>query len=307
MDISRALPVPWMFPNLRSLDIGQEIYPSTWLAGLGALGRLEHLKLRIRVSILHPEGEAVQLPPFPCLTSLELKVGSDDTLVHLQLSELPTLAELDLDGAEGKAALLVSKPAPQLQRLSCWLGGLSVDFATLPGLRAACFASYTELDRAASIAAATALTCLELREWDPDWEHSSALELLQSLPPSVSCLGLQGHWAPEAAALVGQLTGLSALALRVGYDDDPEPLAAGAPVWAGLRGFSWSDAGDMGDGLNLQQVCWRPWGLDRYKVVTNSSENQSGWECGRCASKPGLGSSVTSDICLLISEVCSLR
>ncbi|GAB4813911.1 hypothetical protein N2152v2_000957 [Parachlorella kessleri] len=215
--------------------------------GLGALTSLEHLKLSIRDITQLSEDEDVQLPPLPALTCLEL----DDTQVPVQLAGLPALAELRLEGGDGSADLLASEPAPQLRHLSCRVAELSVDLEMLPGLTAACFAPYTHLDGPASIEAATALARLEL--WDIERHASSALELLCSLPPTLTSLALQGDWPAEAAEVMGQMTGLAALALGNSWEKELKAPPAEAPDWAGLRAFGWSVNGMYGDELNLPQ------------------------------------------------------
>ncbi|GAB4813914.1 hypothetical protein N2152v2_000960 [Parachlorella kessleri] len=217
---------------------------------LHSFGR-EHLKVTIGVPGRRTKDAAVPLLAFAGLTCLELRLAYGSAPLHLQLAELPALAELHLSDYTDKVALRASKPAPRLLHLSCLLGQLSADFAMLPGLKTACFASFTKLDCVANIAAATALTCLQLCEWNTDWEHSSGMELLRTIPSSVKCLALEGDWSEEVAALVGQQTGLEALALRGCENYDPVAPPAGAPVWAGLRAFSWTNAGDSRDRLNL--------------------------------------------------------
>ncbi|GAB4813912.1 hypothetical protein N2152v2_000958 [Parachlorella kessleri] len=117
-----------------------------------------------------------------------------------------------------------------------------------------CFAFSSGLHRVANFAAATALTCLQLRKWESYRLQSSALELLRSLPPLVKCLAFEGDWSEEVAALVGQQTGLAALVLSTWQGCYPEAPSERAPVWTGLRAFSWSAGGHHGDRLNLPEA-----------------------------------------------------
>ncbi|GAB4813923.1 hypothetical protein N2152v2_000969 [Parachlorella kessleri] len=169
-----------------------------------------------------------------CRQALPLVEVVLDFELHIQLDDLPALTDLSL--WEGRFALQASRPAPQLQRLLSRAEHMAVDVAALPCLRSAEISTSCRHERPASIAAATALTYLALQnlrflEWDP-----STLELLRSLPPSVSCLTMREKWPQEAADVLGGLTSLVGLVL-----DGRGPLPAeGAPLWAGLRALDCS-------------------------------------------------------------------
>ncbi|GAB4813925.1 hypothetical protein N2152v2_000971 [Parachlorella kessleri] len=147
---------------------------------------------------------------------------------------MPALSGLELLG--GRVAVQASRRAPQLQRLVNSAEHLAVDFAALPGLVSATLAAFCQLQRPASIAAATSLTYLSLRTHGYPCDPS-ALEMLRSLPP-VSCLTMDKGWPQQAVDLVGNMTSLVGLELRYG-GGAPWP-ADDAPVWAGLRAFKGS-------------------------------------------------------------------
>ncbi|GAB4813928.1 hypothetical protein N2152v2_000974 [Parachlorella kessleri] len=206
---------------------------STWLCELSSLQVLRELRLRFwELTDAATAGAAVRFPSLPSLAHLNVTVWQGPPELHIELDDLPALTELELNG--GRAALQASRPVPKLQRLSNYAEKLAVDFGALPCLKSATFYTSRQLDAPASIAAATALTYLELNiaedEWDP-----SALELLRSLAPSVRCVSMGEHWPQEAADLLGNMTNLVGLELR--YATFTPLLADDAPVWAGLRAF----------------------------------------------------------------------
>ena len=252
LEVTRALPVPAIFPNLQQLVVDQPVDAADWLLGLGDLQSLEVLELHIKPS-LPPAPAPVQLPPLLRLTSLELNL-LPGTEVQLQLARLPKLAKLRLEGEDGRASLVASQPAPQLRRLVCYVAQLSADFAALPGLASASFDPRQRLDQPASIAAATALTHLKLCDLDDLKQTEWALELLQSLPPSLSCLQLHGEWPLEAALLLGKVPGLRALGLDYwGQNEAPLPPADDS-LWTRLRAISWSCRIEDGERLTVPQV-----------------------------------------------------
>ncbi|GAB4813906.1 hypothetical protein N2152v2_000952 [Parachlorella kessleri] len=182
--------------------------------------------------------------------------------IQRKLAQLPALAELDLHGGYGRAALLASGPAAQLQGLTCLLGKLSVDFSALPGLKDFRVTNFVQLVGGASIAAATALTRVELTEWHQGWEHGSALEVLKNLPRSVKLLHLMGDWPVAAAALVGSLQGLVALDLEYVGAGQPALPVVGMPVWTSLRAISWVVVADV----SLPQVLRQASNLEALQV-----------------------------------------
>jgi len=261
-NITHALPVPAIFPNLRVLEVNRPVTDAAWLAGLSALPCLEKLRLLEQSGLLKTANAALQLPMLSRLTFLELEM-LPRALVQLQLAGLPVLAKLRLDGSLGKAALLTSGPAAQLQRLVCRVGQLSADFSALQGLQSAYFDVSTQLDQAASIAAATAPTCLELVCVGEHTDSRLGMDLLRNLPPSIRCLA--GSWPQDVAPLLGALTGLAGLSMHY-WGPHPMPLPpVGAPFWARLRAFSWAVEEDNGPNLNLPQVWqvarWVMWHL----------------------------------------------
>ncbi|GAB4817245.1 hypothetical protein N2152v2_004291 [Parachlorella kessleri] len=206
---------------------------SPWLRELSSLRRLESLVLGfLELTNAATAGAAVRFPSLPSLAHLRVHAWSGPPELHVQLDDLPALIELELyDG--GRAALQASRPALQLQKLTCTAECLAVDFAALPCLKYGTFSLLCQLEDPATIAVATALTYLELdgrAEWGP-----SPLEVLRSLPPSVRCVSMDEQWPQEAADLLGDMTSLVGLQL---HHLDVAPLPADdAPVWAGLRAF----------------------------------------------------------------------
>ncbi|GAB4816499.1 hypothetical protein N2152v2_003545 [Parachlorella kessleri] len=270
--IQGALPVPSIFPNLRNLCVEDPV-GSDWVAGLGALEDLQWLELSVK-SQEEPAGSAIQLPLLPRLTCLVLDV-QPGAVVQLHLGKLPALSELVVDGGEGGAALLTDEPVRHLHHLDCGgLGRLSADFVTLPGLESVVLGGRMELEQPGSIAAATALTWLGLRYNchgnDPD---PVALELLGSLPPSVSCLELKGSWTAQAAALVGGMRGLAGLALSCWGQGEPIVPPLDARLWAGIQAFSWvTDESNGGGGEpSLPQALARASQLGALQVIKNSA------------------------------------
>ena len=157
--------------------------------------------------------------------------------LRLQLEDLPGLTELELWGGASRVSLQASRPAPQLRRLTCAAGQAAVSFAALPGLSSASLSASLQLEDAASLAYAPALTRLDL--WGQCEWTQSALEVLRCLPPSVRCLELLGSWPQAAMDLVGGMSGIVGLQLDYRSMADAAPLpAAGAPLWAHLRALS---------------------------------------------------------------------
>ncbi|GAB4816498.1 hypothetical protein N2152v2_003544 [Parachlorella kessleri] len=270
--------VPSMFPNLRRLRLWKPVGSSDWVAGLGALKNLVWLELNVK-----PEEQAaaaaIQLPLLARLTRLVLTVHAS-AVAHLHLAKLPALSELTLRSAwvsmleeEGRAALLTDEPVHHLHHLDCGgLGRLSADFAALPGLRSMVLGGRMGWDQPRSIAAATALTWLGLQYGDEGDPEPVALEVLSSLPPSVRCLELTGPWTAQAAALVGDMQGLAGLALRSWAGEGPPLPPQGAPLWAGLRAFSWILDSDEfgGDGPSLPQALEQASKLKTLQALVNS-------------------------------------
>ncbi|GAB4813927.1 hypothetical protein N2152v2_000973 [Parachlorella kessleri] len=234
------------FPSLRQLDLSHLVVGSTWLRELGSLRCLKTLRLTFQeLNNAATAGDAVRFPSLPSLAHLSVGVWPGPPELHIQLDGLPALTELELEG--GRVAVQASRPPPQLKGLGACAEHLAVDFAALLSLKSATFSTEGQLEAPASIAAATALTYLQLDEWGP-----SALQLLCSLPPSVRCISVLDSELPqEAADLVGNMTGLVGLELNNG---GPVP-AEDAPLWAGLRAFAYClvaydvEAGDVLKGL----------------------------------------------------------
>ncbi|GAB4813924.1 hypothetical protein N2152v2_000970 [Parachlorella kessleri] len=228
-----ACPLASFFPSLCELGLSRLNVASTWLWELSSLRRLKTLRLAFHeLDDAATAGVVVRFPPLPSLSYLDVTAWPGPPELHLQLEDLPALTQLVLGGS--RVAVLASLPSPQLQRLSSYAEHLAVDFAALPCLESATLCTSSQLQAPASIAAATALTYLEVTsedEWDP-----SALEMLRSLPPSVSCIGMVDQWPQEAADWVENMTGLVGLELHMAGGGAPWP-ADDAPVWAGLRAF----------------------------------------------------------------------
>ncbi|GAB4813903.1 hypothetical protein N2152v2_000949 [Parachlorella kessleri] len=240
-----------MFPRLRVLDVAQTVLPE-WLEGLGDLQQLETLGVSIESFWLSPDApEPVQLPLLAHLTSLEIAIGVG-TIIQMEMAKLPVLSRLTLEGQECRVALTACPPAHQLRPLTCRMEHLSADFAALPGLRSAHFDARLQLDQPASIAGATALACLGIRGWRSSGDQRAALQLLQSLPPGVSCVCLTGAWPAEVATLLAKLPRLAALELYWRGNGEPPLPPAVAPLWSSLRALSWRF--DAKEGLGLPQA-----------------------------------------------------
>ena len=234
-------PLPYMFPSLRKLELQFLQVAASWLSELGSLQSLEALRLVFDslTDDATTAAAAVRFPLLPSLSHLVVEVWAGLPELLLQLDDLPALTELELCGADSRVAVGASQPAPQLQRLDCPLEEVSADLAALQGLTYAFFSATGRLEDAASIACATSLAYLEL--WGFGSWSQSALEVLQNLPPSVSCLAIGRTWPQAVVDLVGNMT--SIVALQLTYDERPAhaaphaaPLPAeGAPLWAHLR------------------------------------------------------------------------
>ncbi|GAB4813921.1 hypothetical protein N2152v2_000967 [Parachlorella kessleri] len=113
--ITDVLPRPLaaLFPSLRQLELRNLTVPPTWLRELSGLPALECLKLTFwKLSSAATAGAAVRFPSLPSLAHLVMSVWPGPPELRMQLDDLPALTELVLGG--GRAALLASRPVPQL-------------------------------------------------------------------------------------------------------------------------------------------------------------------------------------------------
>lgn len=153
----------------------------------------------------------------------------------------------------GAAAAAAVMPACALQSAKLLVTCLSADFSLLPALKSLelrfCYTSHLhrhfqsmpDVEGSASLAAATALTELQLGGRGRGLPPSMA-ELIRCAPTSLQTLKLESRWGQEVAAALGSLTQLSALTLATEHSGTAEaqgPLpAAGCPMWGNLRVLS---------------------------------------------------------------------
>ncbi|GAB4817327.1 hypothetical protein N2152v2_004373 [Parachlorella kessleri] len=252
------------FPNLRRLTAWQYGNHSTlapWLQQLGSLQHLQDLDLTLHdaysSSDLTPQ---LQLPALPAVTRLSLFSLVFSTTFHICLANIPLLSQLeiggygtvDLAGDRGQAAAqagLVARDSGSSSKSGSSSAGklvwaklsvtrLIADFSLMPALAhlEVTVRSLPELEGAASIAAATALTQLRLLDSYalPDYRRAAwPLKLLRSLPPSLRALS-GPSWSTELAEAVGGLTQLHALSVAY-HGEEPTIPPPEAPLWPSLR------------------------------------------------------------------------
>lgn len=177
------------------------------------------------------------------LTSLTCTVYAlGGNVAEFQLGALPLLQRMTLlvDGAMNLAATPGGFPRLKHLELTA-LAGAAVDFAAMPALASALLYVEDELQGAASIAAATALTRVEFLDYVQEpmqLEKPGVMELLRALPRSCRGLSLVGDWDSGVAETVGQLPSVQALKVCYWNEGDDHYPAESEVVWAGLRALS---------------------------------------------------------------------
>lgn len=248
--LARALPFAAALPNLERLNVGSLPENTAWLGQLTALRQLTRLVIAFHEAVWDMDdmnapglvSQPVQLPPLPSLAELDVWLARAQSL-QLDLGRLPSLQDLDVrEGGYFKQSRLEVAPnlapAGQLRRLRIDVCQVSMNFAQLPALEFAELGDdIRELQGAASIAACSALSRLQLGDDDVVWhfEHPWVAEVLRNAPQSLRQLAVGGWWTAEAAAAVGALAhleGLSVGACR--YARMPLP-AEGSALWKNLR------------------------------------------------------------------------
>ncbi|GAB4817326.1 hypothetical protein N2152v2_004372 [Parachlorella kessleri] len=245
-----------------------------WLQQLGSLQHLQDLDLTLQDADSPSQlKHQLQLPALPALARLHLFSLVFKCTLRICLASVPQLSHLevsgygtvDLAGDQGhiahQAGLVAGSSGGSGGGCSGGSGGngssgggscrsagklvwaklagthLIADFALMRALaHLEVTVQVRELDGAASIAAASALT--QLRLFDsyalPDYERATwPMELLRSLPPSLRALSVPS-WSSELAEAVGGLTQLHALSVAY-HGEEPKIPPPEAPLWPSLR------------------------------------------------------------------------
>lgn len=255
-------------PRLQRLRLHELFWAPAFLAKLAALPHLEELNLHTPsgLTAIRSQDEnqlfgdaPVLVPAMPRLGSLTLSLpspprgglrfGALPALRHLSITfrQQRTMLSAAAAAAQGAPAALDLAPGegltfPLLETLSLDVPtAVALDFGRMPALHAARLRLGGGLGGAATLAACTRLTGLELG-WAGafDWSRAGleppqagwVLGLLQALPASVRGLSISAAWHEGAAVLVGQAEQLRALALPA--HQMRWALRADAPVWRGL-------------------------------------------------------------------------
>lgn len=164
--LSDALPCAVMFPHLTAMQLEAGTCDTASVHQLGMLAQLQELRLRLSVREHQQPEQQLALPRLAAVTALDLELSGGNVTLHMDLSNLPSLQQLQLvsfgcsvDVTAGDSEPGV--PASRLKEMDIWAEQAVVDFSAMPALRRV-YLDVDHLEEAASIAAAGALQAVAL-------------------------------------------------------------------------------------------------------------------------------------------------